>query len=147
VTVVDSWQRRGLGSALLRRLSERALELGIEYFTAEILAENRAVLTILPSLGGVETESSGPVVTARIEIVESPEQELLDLMIAAARGQIVILPPPLRRLIRVSDEFAHIVRLPVSMLLRALRPLLSIVDSPVPAADEAGQGTPAGTED
>lgn len=40
VTVLDAWQGRGLGSALLARLSERALEVGIGYFTAEVLAEN-----------------------------------------------------------------------------------------------------------
>lgn len=39
--VVDAWQGRGLGSALLTRLGQRALEAGIEYFTAQILAENR----------------------------------------------------------------------------------------------------------
>jgi RimJ/RimL family protein N-acetyltransferase len=65
VTVVDAWQRRGLGSALLARLSERALEVGIEYFTAEILAENRSMLALLADLGPVETESHGPVVAAR----------------------------------------------------------------------------------
>jgi len=85
------------------------------------------MLALVPSLGRVETESSGPVVTARVEIPESPErggQEVLDLLIAAARGQIVILPALLRRLIRISDEFpdlAHIVRLPVTALLKALR--------------------------
>ena len=63
VTVVDAWQRRGLGSALLARLSERAAEAGIEYFTAEVLAENRTMLGLLPSLGQVETESRGPMVT------------------------------------------------------------------------------------
>ena len=50
VTVVDAWQGRGLGSALLARLSERALEAGIEYFTAEVLAENRTALALLPAL-------------------------------------------------------------------------------------------------
>ena len=40
VTVTDSWQRRGLGTALLRELARRAAEEGIRYFTAEILAEN-----------------------------------------------------------------------------------------------------------
>ena len=127
VTVVDAWQGRGLGSALLACLSERALEVGIEYFTAEVLAENRTVLSILPSLGEVETESSGPVVTARIEIPQSPGpagQDFLDLLIAAARGQMVVIPAPLRRLIHAPDEFpdlAHIVRLPVTALLKALR--------------------------
>jgi RimJ/RimL family protein N-acetyltransferase len=124
VTVVDAWQGRGLGSALLIRLSERALELGIGYFTAEILAENRTMLALLPSLGRVETESLGPVVAARVEIAEPPRQtrpDLLDLLTAAASGQIVSISDPLRRLIRVPEEFPHIVRLPVTALLKALR--------------------------
>jgi RimJ/RimL family protein N-acetyltransferase len=143
VTVVDSWQGRGLGPALLGRLSERALEVGVQYFTAEVLAENRAVLAMLPRLGMVETESRGPVVNARIEIAEpsqQTDQEILGLLTAAARGEIVIIPALLRRLIRVSDEFTHIVRLPVAMLLRVLRPWL-----PAPAADEADpEQTPDG---
>src|ERR1700719_3387548 len=68
VTVVDAWQGRGLGSALLIRLSERALEVGVQYFTAEILAENRTMLALLPALGQVETSRSGPVVSARVHI-------------------------------------------------------------------------------
>ena len=51
VTVLDAWQGRGLGSALLARLSERALEVGIGYFTAEVLAENRSMLALLAGLG------------------------------------------------------------------------------------------------
>jgi RimJ/RimL family protein N-acetyltransferase len=124
VTVVDAWQGRGLGSALLARLSERALELGIEYFTAEILAENRTMLALLPSLGRVETESRGPVVTARVEIAEPSRQikpDLADLLVAAARGEIVSVRAPLRRLIRIPDEFSHIIRLPVTALLRTIR--------------------------
>ncbi|HEX2808653.1 MAG TPA: GNAT family N-acetyltransferase, partial [Kineosporiaceae bacterium] len=54
VTVIDSWQSRGLGSVLLARLSERALEVGVTHFSAEILADNRAVLGMLPHLGRVE---------------------------------------------------------------------------------------------
>jgi RimJ/RimL family protein N-acetyltransferase len=70
VTVADAWQGRGLGSALLALLSERASEAGIEYFTAEVLAENRTMLALLPSLGQVATESRGPVVSARVELAE-----------------------------------------------------------------------------
>jgi RimJ/RimL family protein N-acetyltransferase len=124
VTVVDAWQGRGVGSALLARLSERALEAGIDYFTAEVLAENRTMLAMLPSLGQVETSSHGPVVSARIEIGEPPQlarQELMDLLAAAARAEIVVLPAPLRRLVRVPGELAHVVRLPVTALLGALR--------------------------
>jgi RimJ/RimL family protein N-acetyltransferase len=124
VTVVDAWQGRGLGSALLARLSERAVEAGIEYFTAEILAENRTVLALLPGLGHLKTESRGPVVTARVELAEpsrQPGPNFLDLLTAAARGDIVSLPLLLRRLIRVPEGLAHIVRLPVSTVLKTWR--------------------------
>jgi len=124
ITVTDTWQGRGLGSALLARLSERALEVGIGYFAAEILTENRTMLALLPSLGQVETESLGPVVTARVEIAESPRytgQGFLDLLAAAARGDIVSIPVLVRRLVRIPDEYAHIVRLPIIGLLKALR--------------------------
>jgi len=125
VTVVDAWQRRGLGSALLARLSERAADAGIEYFTAEVLAENRTMLALLPRLGQVETESRGPVVTARVELTEPPRPsapDLVDLLRAAARGDILSLPVLLRRLIRVPEGLAHIVRLPVSTVLKTRRP-------------------------
>jgi len=128
VTVIDQWQGRGLGSALLTRLSERALEVGIDYFAAEILAENRTMLALLPSLGWVETESLGPVVTTRVEIADPPRhsgQDFLALLAAAARGDIVSIPVLARRLIRIPDEFpylAQIVRLPVTAVLKALQP-------------------------
>ena len=125
VTVVDAWQNRGVASALLARLSERALEAGIEYFTAEVLAENRTMLALLPSLGHVETESHGPVVTASVELTEPPRQpgpDFLDLLTAAARGDIISLPVLLRRLIGVPEGLAHIVRLPVRAVLKAWRP-------------------------
>jgi RimJ/RimL family protein N-acetyltransferase len=125
VTVVDAWQGRGLGSALLARLSERAVEAGIEYFTAEILAENRTMLSLLPRLGQVETESHGPVVTARVELAEPPRPaapDFLALLTAAARGDIVGLPLLVRRMIGVPEALAHIVRLPVSAVLKTLRP-------------------------
>jgi GNAT superfamily N-acetyltransferase len=125
VTVADAWQGRGLGSALLALLSERASEAGIEYFTAEVLAENRSMLALLPSLGQVATESRGPVVSARVELAEphhpvSPS--VLDLLIAAARGDIVSLPVLLCRLIQVPKGVAHIVRLPVRSVLSTRRP-------------------------
>jgi RimJ/RimL family protein N-acetyltransferase len=125
VTVVDAWQGRGLGSALLACLSERAVVAGIEYFTAEILAENRTMLALLPGLGQVETESRGPVVTARVELTEPPRKigpDFVALLTAAARGDIVVLPVLLRRLIRVPEGLAHIVRLPVSAVLKTWRP-------------------------
>lgn len=137
VTVVDAWQGRGLASALLARLSARALEAGIAYFTAEILAENRAALGMLPRLGNVETETLGTVVEAHIEISEPAEvgsAELVNLLVAAARGEITGIPAPFRRLARAPDVFARVVRLPVSVL-RAL-----LGDPGAAAPDEAAPG-------
>jgi hypothetical protein len=133
VTVVDAWQGRGLGSALLARLSERALEAGVEYFTAEVLAENRTMLALLPSLGHVESESRGPVVTTRVELAEPPRQagpDFLELLTAAARGDIMSLPVLLRRLIKVPEGLAHIVRMPVTTVLKAWRPAPRTPDDP-----------------
>ena len=72
-----------------------------------------------------EIDSLGPVVTARVEIAEPPRQagqDFLDLLTAAARGDVVSLPVLLRRLIPVPEELAHLVRLPVAALLAAYRP-------------------------
>src|ERR1700734_2216606 len=124
VTVVDAWQGRGLGSALLARLSEHAAEAGIEYFIAEVLAENRTMLALLPGLGQVESESRGAGGTPPGEIGEPsppPPPDLFDLLPAAARGDIVSLPVLLRRLIRVPKGLTHIVRLPVSTVLKTRR--------------------------
>ena len=137
VTVADDWQGRGLGFALLARLSALALEAGIVYFTAEILAENRTMLAMLPKLGNVETDASDTVVDALIEIAEPPQEsqaELLNLLAAAVRGVIVGIPAPFRRLTLVSDAFARIVRLPVTALHRALLADLE-------AGEEAAPGT------
>ena len=133
VTVVDAWQGRGLGPALLACLSERAVEAGIEYFTAEVLAENRTMLALLPHLGQVQTESRGPVVTARVELGEPSRPappDLLDLLTAAARGDIVGVPLLLRRLIRVPEGLTHIVCLPVSAVLKTWRSGLRTPDEP-----------------
>lgn len=43
---MGSWQRRGLGTALLRELAQQAAEEGIRHFVAEILADNRPMLAL-----------------------------------------------------------------------------------------------------
>jgi GNAT superfamily N-acetyltransferase len=53
VTVIDDWQRRGLGTLLLEVLSARAREEGITTFTALMLASNQEMMEVLYSLGPV----------------------------------------------------------------------------------------------
>ena len=53
VTVIDDWQRRGLGTLLLEVISARAREEGITTFTALMLASNQEMMEVLNSLGPV----------------------------------------------------------------------------------------------
>ena len=53
VTVIDDWQGRGLGSALLDLLAGRAREEGITHFGALVLAENEEMLELLRHLGPI----------------------------------------------------------------------------------------------
>lgn len=49
VTVIDDWQRRGLGTELLARLSHRACEEGISRLTGVISAYNAPMAKLLES--------------------------------------------------------------------------------------------------
>ena len=53
VTVIDDWQRRGVGTLLLEVISARAREEGITTFTALMLASNQEMMEVLKSLGPV----------------------------------------------------------------------------------------------
>jgi GNAT superfamily N-acetyltransferase len=51
VAVLETWQGRGVGRALLNRLAERAREEGITQFTALMLSDNRPMRRLLAVLG------------------------------------------------------------------------------------------------
>jgi len=55
VTVIDDWQRRGLGTELLTQLTDRARQEGIHRFIALTAADNVAVVRLLR---GVSTDVS-----------------------------------------------------------------------------------------
>ena len=120
LTVIDSWQRRGVGTVLLRELAQRAEEEGIRQFTAEILAENRPMLTLAQRLGPAETTHDGTTVSARIDLTPGAEQadtsryDGYDLLRAAARGEFTGLPPMLRGLLDLSEKIIETLLVPVS---------------------------------
>jgi GNAT superfamily N-acetyltransferase len=51
MSVLETWQGRGVGKALLRRLAERARAEGISRFTALMLADNSPMRRLLADLG------------------------------------------------------------------------------------------------
>ena len=62
VTVEDAWQHRGIGRRLTARLARRAVDHGIESFTASVMAENRPALGLLRKLSpdaSVQFEGGG----------------------------------------------------------------------------------------
>ncbi len=85
VAVIDDWQGKGVGSALLERLSERAREDGIEVFTAAVLAENRASVDLLRRLGSTTTNHPGAG-QLELEIELEGDGSLRELMRHAASG-------------------------------------------------------------
>ncbi len=120
VTVIDSWQRRGLGTALLRELAQRAAEEGIRHFTAEMLAENKPMLTLARRLGDAETTCHGSTVSARIDLTPATERagtssyDCRDLLRAAARGEIIALRAVLRGWLDLSEKTIATPLVPVS---------------------------------
>jgi RimJ/RimL family protein N-acetyltransferase len=68
VTVVDAWQRRGIGTALATRLIERARDNGIGRLTGTALAGNRAARALLDRLGFRVHGISGGVMDAALEL-------------------------------------------------------------------------------
>jgi len=119
ITVLDSWQRRGLGTVLLRELAQRAAEAGIRYFVAEILAENRPMVTLAQRLGDAEITGDGGTVSARIDLTAATEQagtssyDGYDLLRAAARGDFIALPAVLRGWLDLSEKIITTLLVPV----------------------------------
>jgi GNAT superfamily N-acetyltransferase len=94
VAVADDWQRRGLGTALLRALAARAREEGITRFTGLVQAENRSIQALLRTLGPVEQRlGEGGTMDVSLQVPEESgtgEQlrKLASWMRAAATGQL-----------------------------------------------------------
>jgi GNAT superfamily N-acetyltransferase len=57
--VLESWQGRGVGKALMHALADRAREEGITRFTALMLAHNRPMRQLLADLGPTRVLSTG----------------------------------------------------------------------------------------
>ena len=76
MTIVDGYQREGLGSELLRRAIEVCRSEGIELLTADILSENKAMRRICEKLGFVmEYNSEEGTVKASLYVQNVFEQQ------------------------------------------------------------------------
>ncbi|MFJ8649315.1 GNAT family N-acetyltransferase [Streptomyces sp. NPDC093546] len=74
--VEDDWQRRGIGSELLRRLVELAVEAGCASVYAVTQASNTGMVAAMRGLNlplDYQIEEGTMVITARLSAVESPD--------------------------------------------------------------------------
>jgi GNAT superfamily N-acetyltransferase len=91
VAVVDSWQRRGLGTELVERLAERARTEGITRFSAIVLAENRDAIRLVETLGEATREDDGGVLHFDVVLPETGAGPTLrELLRAAAAGLLAL---------------------------------------------------------
>lgn len=75
VTIVDDWQGRGLGTELLARLSDRALDEGIRRFTALVTAENEVVGRLLRKIRASLVSRESSTLEYEIALVPGAEQD------------------------------------------------------------------------
>jgi GNAT superfamily N-acetyltransferase len=87
VTVIDDWQRLGVGGLLLEVLSARAREEGIDTFTALMLATNRKTMVLLKTLDPMT--------------VVDREKGMVEIEVPIPK---LGLAPALRKLIRIAAQ-------------------------------------------
>ncbi len=99
VVVSDDRQGEGVGSLLMQRLAARARDNGIERFSALILEENRAMLSLIGELGDVQVgERDSGAVNVEVQLPdEGLGAALRGMLRAAARGDLVARPMRLAR--------------------------------------------------
>lgn len=98
VTVADDWQGRGLGSALLETLAERARQAGVRTITALVQRDNVGSLRMLERLGTPVASKGGSSAELRIALPErGTGTDLRDLLRAAAAGSLEVLGDALMR--------------------------------------------------
>lgn len=86
IAVVDEWQHRGIGTALLNRLVDRARSNGIQSFSAVCLATNLEVVRLLEEIGRpvARHRAAGGVMEVEIELPTTASRQLARALGAAA---------------------------------------------------------------
>ena len=58
IEIVDGWQRRGVGTALMYALRDRAIRAGIHHFTVSMLRDNAGARALAAHLGPLEAAAA-----------------------------------------------------------------------------------------
>lgn len=68
IIVEDGWQSKGVGKLLLYNLAQRARLRGIEFFTGEVLGENRRMLSLASMFAGTHYTIEGSLHHVRMPL-------------------------------------------------------------------------------
>lgn len=96
VTVADDWQGRGMGTALLGLLADRARAEGIRRFTALTLVTNREMLKLFQDLGPVRIlERASDTIELEITLPRrGAGPHLRELLRGSASGRYKVIATP-----------------------------------------------------
>jgi GNAT superfamily N-acetyltransferase len=95
VTVIDDWHGRGLGTALMALLADRAREEGVECFTALLLASNQQVRDMFQSLGPTRTVShEAGLIEIEVDVPSEGIGEMAGILRTVAGGAVELATPP-----------------------------------------------------
>ena len=92
VVVIDAYQRRGIGSALLQSLLESARDSGIRTIVGDFLAENDAIRELVDA-ADLHTEwSDDGTVHVELSLDDAGLGSVRDLVRRAAEGALALIP-------------------------------------------------------
>jgi GNAT superfamily N-acetyltransferase len=74
IAVIDDWQAKGIGTALLAALAERAREQGVTRFVAFMLGRNQPMLRLLAQIGDLHWSAAGAEIQATVDLPTTAPQ-------------------------------------------------------------------------
>ena len=105
VVVADDRQGRGIATALLLELTNRARRQGLRRYTAIVSIDNEIVLDALSALGGEPTPAGDGQVTLEFDFpAEGLSERLLAALSWSARGQLRLLSAIARRFVPTAQR-------------------------------------------
>jgi GNAT superfamily N-acetyltransferase len=90
VTVVDDFQRRGLGKILLRTLGEAAKERGIRTFRGEVLTSNAPMRRLCEEAGATAREEQEGTTSFDVPLEGVNEEPVLFKVLRVIAGSMVV---------------------------------------------------------
>ena len=125
ITVVDTWQRRGVGRLLLERIVAAGAERGIRRIRAQVMADNSQVMALLKDyivVGQLETDHG--VLSVDFPIPDQSPTDVVDKLLELIRAtahSLAVTPAfvgnlatrPINSVVGIANQLTHTVADPL----------------------------------